>query len=711
MKKILIILLVTAAATLGAVNTAFYNDDSIRDFERGRLNGVSINEKGQLYLAPTMKSILDKKDLFIWKLAADTAGNIFAASGNKGRIYKISKKSTDIIYQDDKSSVTALHAASDGTVYAALSPGGSIIAIKGHNKSLYAKLPVTYIWDLQKAPGGGVLAATGNPAAVYHIKSTGNYRLLFTAKSENHFLCLGINRAGTVYAGSEGNGRLYRIQNNKGKAVYDSYENEISSLLVLNNGEVVFGTATPRKLRSPQNFNYKDTFPFNEQENRTATQSDTKKKKKTKRFQRNSIYKLTLEDKVIKLATFDKTSIHSLAADSNGSLYAGSGDLGVIYRIAKDGTVSRLIRLRHDRVLDLLLTPDGLYAATGNDGGVFQLDFKTKLSGEYISRIFDCQSRVTWGAIRWAGEIPENTTVSAATRTGDTDSPDDSWSNWEQTKKVNGNNQIVSPKARYLQYKLIFSSTKTGSTPLLHSVTLPFLRQNRAPIIRRLAILDHKDAAKSKKLKLNAGQNYIRWYAYDEDDDNLKYALYFRFADDPVWRLLKDNLSQNSLKISTRLFPDGKYYFRVIATDLPSNNRQNALTAVRDSTQQLFDSTPPVISKVQSTVKGDKIIITGKATDALSVIRKIKFTINAISWFSVTPLDSVYDSKSERFRITISRSENSALFNGKNMLIIRAFDYEGNFSMARHYFDVSLKKVDAGSLNNARYFKLHYRGE
>lgn len=719
MKKITIILLLLIAATLSAVNTAFYEDNSIQDFEKGRLDGVSVNEKGELYLAPAMKQILGDRELFIWKLARDASGNIYAATGNSGRIYRIDStgKSTTL-YNDNKSSITALAAASDGKLYAALSPGGTVISITdGTNKSAHVKLPVSYVWDLLQTRNGDLYAVTGNPARLYRISAPGKAQLVFEAKTENHLLCLGMDKSGNIYTGSEGNGRLYKIfPDGRSKVLYDSYEDEIAALLVQPSGEVIFGTATPKLLRTPQNFNFKDTFPFNEQENRTAAaaaasgKSDQKQKKPT-RFLKNSVYKLTHDEKIVKLATFDKTSVHSLAAGPDNAVYVGTGDLGVIYKIAADGALSRLIRLQHDRVLDMLVTADGFYAATGNDGAVFYLDFKNPLRGKYISRVFDCQSRVTWGSLRWTGSAPTGTAVSFETRSGDSDSPDDSWSTWESARAVNGNQQIVSPRARYIQYRISLQADKPGKTPVVQSITLPFLRQNRAPVVRRLTVLDHKDAAKSKKLKLSQGESVLQWYAYDEDDDTLTYALYFRFADDPVWRLLKDGLTGNTLKINNKLFPDGAYYFRVIASDLPSNSRKNALSGAKDSTKQLFDSSAPIFSNLRVIVTDDTVTVTGDTSDALSVIRKIKFTVNAVNWYNVTPEDGVYDSRKEQFRIVLNRKECSELFDGKNMLLIRAFDFEGNFSMVRVYFDVKLRPGDAGTMNNTRYFKLHYRGE
>jgi len=65
--------------------------------------------------------------------------------------------------------------------------------------------------------------------------------------------------------------------------------------------------------------------------------------------------------------------------------------------------------------------------------------------------------------------VPEGTTVDFFTRTGDTDTPDGSWSEWAGV-----NSPISSSNGRYLQYQIGVTTTNELLTPTVSSVTVTF---------------------------------------------------------------------------------------------------------------------------------------------------------------------------------------------------------------------------------------------
>ena len=79
-------------------------------------------------------------------------------------------------------------------------------------------------------------------------------------------------------------------------------------------------------------------------------------------------------------------------------------------------------------------------------------------------------------------------------------------------------------------------------------------------------------ATPSQTLSRAAGQQIqISWQADDPDGDRLIYSLYFRGEDEREWKLLRANMTENTYLLDADVFADGRYYFRVIASDRPSN--------------------------------------------------------------------------------------------------------------------------------------------
>ena len=67
------------------------------------------------------------------------------------------------------------------------------------------------------------------------------------------------------------------------------------------------------------------------------------------------------------------------------------------------------------------------------------------------------------------------------------------------------------------------------------------------------------------------------WSAHDDNEDDLKYCVYFRGENQQEWLLLKDNLDQKFYSWDTTSMPDGAYYLKIVASDAPSNPPELAL--------------------------------------------------------------------------------------------------------------------------------------
>ena len=90
-----------------------------------------------------------------------------------------------------------------------------------------------------------------------------------------------------------------------------------------------------------------------------------------------------------------------------------------------------------------------------------------------------------------------------------------------------------------------------------------------------------------------AQQITLTWVAEDPDGDRLVYNVYFRGEDETQWKLLRSNTHDNSITFDADVLADGKYFFRVIASDREANPPASAREATLVSAPVMIDNTPP----------------------------------------------------------------------------------------------------------------------
>src|SRR6516165_5931492 len=100
------------------------------DYEKGTTHAVAINSDGSLILAPAFSALYTSPSTYIWDLAADAEGNVYAAAGSPARVYKVGPSGkASIIFAAPELQVQTLVVAPNGTIYAGTSPDGKIYKI------------------------------------------------------------------------------------------------------------------------------------------------------------------------------------------------------------------------------------------------------------------------------------------------------------------------------------------------------------------------------------------------------------------------------------------------------------------------------------------------------------------------------------------------------------------------------------------------------
>jgi hypothetical protein len=174
-------------------------------------------------------------------------------------------------------------------------------------------------------------------------------------------------------------------------------------------------------------------------------------------------------------------------------------------------------------------------------------------------------------------------------------------------------------------------------------------------------------------------QTQITWQADDPEGDRLLYALYFRGEEEREWKLIRSNIFENSFVVDGDVFADGRYYFRVTASDRPSNAESYARDAEAISAPVLIDNTPPTL-RVTSARRGnnDRVEVDIEASDQTSVLKRCEYSLDASTWQPVEAADGVTDSQAEKFEIRIDRVRA-----GEHLLVIRVYDQAGNAGLTK----------------------------
>jgi len=99
-----------------------------------------------------------------------------------------------------------------------------------------------------------------------------------------------------------------------------------------------------------------------------------------------------------------------------------------------------------------------------------------KYSGTLTSIVYDTQGPLTnWRTISWGENLPPDTNITLQTRTGDNLIPDNTWTAWSNPYTNPAGMQITSLRARYIQYRVNFSTNDTSHTPFLDNVKITFI--------------------------------------------------------------------------------------------------------------------------------------------------------------------------------------------------------------------------------------------
>jgi hypothetical protein len=684
-----------------------------------------------VFLGPSTALVAETAAPFLWAVLSSPDGTLWAGTGNEGKVLKVGKDGKLTTFFDAAElEVHAIAPAPNNGLYVATSPDGKIyqVAADGTAKTFFDPED-KYIWALTVDRAGNLFAATGDKGVIYKITPQGQGTRFYKTNATN-VVSLAFSGAGELIAGTESPGRVFRIDA-EGKAfvLLDSPYKEVHALRVAEDGTLyaaaVSATSPGIEDRSVERPPVIDTSRpptvSASAEITSISVVDTPAPPSAppivsrRPSSKGAIYRIRANGLWDVFWETGEDSPYDMLLEPGGSLLVGTGPEGKIFRVAGDPARATLLsRATARQVTALMREPGGrVIGATSNPGKLFSLSSGPAPRGTYESDVRDAGTVASWGAIRFRATARPGQ-VQILTRSGNTATPDETWSDWSKPHTSADGEQISSPNARYLQWRALLSAD-SGASPVLTSVTAAYLPRNLRPEVATITIhppgtvfqrpfstgdmeiagfedntSDGRPPSQAQGVPgaptppsaplgrriYQKGLQTIVWKAEDDNGDRLQYDVSYRREGETAWKVLRRTLWDPIFVWDTTSVPDGTYLVRISASDAPSNAPATALTGEMESVAFDIDNTPPRIETQPPAKTGAKATIAFTVRDDQSAVQRVEYSLDASRWRMVYPKDGIPDSRREEFEVTVEDSD------GSRNVIIRATDAMNNVATA-----------------------------
>jgi len=696
-------------ATLGAwaapghaTETQLWITDSPADYARAEARGVLVGADGVLTLGPrAASSPADSLDV-IWAIAILHDGSV-ALAGDDGRIERWTESGGVRPWvRLPVGQVLSLAPDGDGVV-AGTGPGGVVYRVGARgDTSVVARTGERYVWGL--APAGrprtgerstAWYAATGTKGRVMRLEG-GRARIVLDTEESNLVSMISDGQGG-AYAGGDSKGRVVHVRaDGSARTVYDAAEDEIRAL-ALGPGGSVYAAGLSAAAVSVVADAADDDRPGVDSEDRPQPARSA-----PATGGRAVIYRIVPDSSAAQLWAAPQPFIYALlaepgprgkaAADPPG-LLAATGNRAGVYRISARGFGSQWVSAPQGQITALAADGRGrVFAASSNPGALWRLGPEPAERGELMSSVLDARRFARFGRVRWRGDDGGGR-VEVETRSGNTDTPDTTWTPWSAS----------APSARYFQWKLGLR----GGAPRIDAVETAWREQNLPPRVEDLTVAPQGIGFREGELQPRTepvtqtlpggmrveyslpsqpvgralrelpawarGMRTIQWRASDPNGDPLRYRVDVRAENEDAWIELGKDLDASSFTWESLSLPDGRYRIRVIASDATGNPVDEELTGEALSEPFSIDNTAPSLTSLEAKPAARAVEVSGRAEDGASMLTRLELSVDDGDWRVVSPEGGLADARVLEFHTRLAD-----LAPGVHTIAVRAIDIAGN---------------------------------
>lgn len=723
------LLLLAFVAPVRAGGPVVWETNSREELLRGEARGVSVTDTGALMLAPRFAQLFDTEQAYIWSTASDERGNVYLGTGHDGRIFRVGADGKgSLLYDAAELDVTALIVGRDGALYAGTSPDGKVYRIGADGRAAeYFDPPDKYIWSLAMFADGALAVGTGDNGKIYRARTSGAKPedSLLIDVNETHVISLAVDKQGQLIAGTDPGGLVLRVSpEGKAFALFDSPLREVHALAVAADnsiyalalsdaasssrggapaatgtaqaGGTVSGTVVTSSVVVEEGG---QASPFT-----TAAQPAARSRNELANA-RSAVFRILPDGGTDVLWSSGSVTAFAVApAPQGGSVLIGTSDKGRIYSVTDDGRDTLLIQSSEDQISSFVVRGGEAFAASSNQGKLFRFAAEPVGEGTYESPVRDAKVVAAWGRIWWRGQGA----VELQTRTGNTERPDMTWSEWSAPYRDPAGAPVTSPRARFIQWRAVMRAPAggAGGATRIEDVSLAYLPRNVAPEILSITTLP-TGVALLPAIQIQVDPNVeasgfdpsligpvpqvpprrafqrgavaLQWQAEDRNGDTLEYAVYYRAQTESAFHLLREKLRDNFYTVDGAALGDGRYIFRVVATDAPENSLGASLSGERLSEPVEVDNTAPTVRATgEPTLGASSVRVSFVVEDARGRVRRADVSIDGGAWRAVFPEDGIADSPRETFALELPLTGA-----GEHTISLRGFDASGNVGSAR----------------------------
>ena len=703
MRALFLVLILSAPSF--AVGPQVWSVNSRAEVRRGDAHGVSIDSDGTITLAPKLTEIYKTGEQYIWSSAVDASGSVFLGTGPEGKIFRVNATGQGSqLAKLAEMNVTAVTVGQNGELFAGTSPDGKVYRVDPSGKAdVYFEPKEKYIWALAVMNDGSLAVATGDHGVIYRVRSAGAAKdasVMFDT-SQTNVISLASDKGGNLYAGTDPDGIVMRFDaSGKPFGLLDSSLREVHKIAVAEDGSIYI-LALGESVSTPKTETPAPSTPTaaTVTAERVGQPEPAAKSRYELASARSAVYHVLPDGSSDLIWASPGVTGFSLTPTVGGAL-VGTSDKGRVYSISNDGRDTLALQTDANQISTLIPTPAGTLATSSNPGTLYRFGSDAAAEGSYESSILDAKNTATWGRLWWRS----NGNVAIQTRSGNTEKPNETWSSWSTAATTQKGIEVTSPKARYLQWRAVLR----GAGASVSEVNIAFIPRNVAPEMLSLNVLPtNVGLAANPPVQVDPnialsgldptafglpaltnvpprkiyqrGAVSLQWTAEDRNGDKLVYDVYYKQVGDAAFNLLRGDVSENFMTIDGQSLADGRYIFRVVARDAPSNPASLALSGERITEPVDIDNTAPTVTSAGAPqMSGDRAHVSFDAADAASYLTRAEYSVNGGDWMPVYADDGISDSPRERYTVEVPLTKP-----GEYAVTIRIYDVNGNAGNAR----------------------------
>ena len=731
-----------AALPAAAERMRFWRQTSYEDFEKGTPKGVALRSDGRLVPAPRFVQLADPNLAYLWALAADGHGHIYAAGGSTAKVIRLDDKgNATTAFESGELAAQALAVDPQDNLYVGTSPDGKVYRVtpKGE-RSVFFDPQRKYIWALVFGRDGTLYVGTGDKGEIFAVPPDGKGRLYYKTE-ETHVRSLALDAEGRLFAGTEPNGLVLRMDSDaktktlRGFVLYETAKKEVTSLLPDAKGNLyaaAVGDKAPAGVPVTPPVQPQPTPQVQAGPGGPVVAFVAAPQVQFIPFPPlgggSDVYRFGPDGAPLRLWSSRDELVYGLALSPERKLLLGTGGRGIIYQLESDEVFANIAKTFSGQVTCFAAGPHGeILAGAANPGKVFTLGPGTEPEGSFESQVFDAKLFSTWGRLTWWGENGSTDGhIAFYLRSGNTSDPSTYWSPWAGPFHDPHGEPANLPPGRFVQWKAVFRDGAPGIQ--IAWVSVAYMPKNVAPVIDSIVLqnpgiraqagagmvapgqaqpvqlrmppppplpglnLFPQPAPPPQPQKFEAppqgfvqrGWQSVLWGAHDENDDDLVFTVYYRGERETVWKLLKEKVEARFYSWDTTTMPDGAYYLKIVASDSPSNPPEEALTAERVSDRFLVDNAPPEVVNLRAAVTGASAEVKFEARDPASLLTRAEWSLDGGDWKLVLPAGRLSDARQETYSVTLS-----GLAAGEHTIAVRLTDEFENQAAAKTVFRVA----------------------